>query len=166
MVRFFSVLFSIFFLAQALTACALFQEQSGPKTFMGPREEVIYASFEEVWRAVNIVMQPYPLRLSNMDEGLLETDSLKGYKTWEPPFKQRKPSGLVYKLSVRVVRGSSQGLKATKVIILKDAQVQRDFFSNSKQVPTDGLEEKVILYRIKREVQLERAVNLAQKRGG
>lgn len=147
----------------SFTSCALFQEQKPPESYIGPREEVLYADFEEVWRATNIALQTYPLRLSNMDEGLVETDEVKGYRTWRPPFPRSKPAGTTYKISIRVVRGSSGERKATKVIILKDTRVQRDFFSNAKQVPSDGLEEKALLYRIKREIQIERALNQAQK---
>lgn len=152
--------------AGCLSACAAFQDQRPPNTFIGPREEVIFADFEEVWRATNIVLQAYPLRLSNMDEGLLETDDVKGVRAWEAPFKYRKPAGQTYRLSIRVVRGTAGRNAATKVIILKDARVQQDFFSNIKQVPSDGLEEKALLYRIKREIQIERALNQAQKAAG
>lgn len=152
-----------FFITGALSACALFEDRKGPESFIGPREEVIFAGFDEVWRATNIVLQSYPLRLSNMDEGLLETDDIKGFRAWEPPFPHRKPAGINYRISIRVVRGTSGSAPATKVIILKDAKVQRDFFSNVKQVPSDGLEEKALLYRIKREIQIERALTQAQK---
>jgi hypothetical protein len=148
----------------ALSACALFTDRPGPNRFIGPREEVIYASFEEVWRATNLVLQAYPLRLSNMDEGMLETDDIKGVRAWEPPFPYRKPAGMTYRLSIRVVRGTMGSSPATKVIILKDARVQPDFFSDTKQMPSDGLEEKSLIYRIKREVQIERALNHAQKK--
>lgn len=155
--------FLTLFLVGALSACALFEERKGPNTFIGPREEVIYAQFEEVWRAANLVLQAYPLRVSNMDEGVLETDDIKGYRAWGPPFPQRKPAGQVYRISIRVIRGTSEGLSATKVIILKDIKIQRDFFSNMQQIPSDGLEEKGLLYRIKREIQIERALTQAQK---
>lgn len=153
----------LLFVTGALSACALFQDQKGPESFIGPREEVLFAKYEEVWRATNIVLQEYPLRLSNMDDGIIETDDIKGYRSWRAPFPTRKPSGMSYRITVRVVKGMSGTKPATKIIILKDAKIQRDFFSNVKQVPSNGLEEKAILYRIKREVQIERAINQVQK---
>lgn len=155
--------FLLYVLTGALSACALFEDRKGPQSFIGPREEVFFAGFDEVWRATNIVLQSYPLRLSNMDEGLLETDDIKGYRAWTPPFPYKKPAGTSYRISIRVVRGTSGNSPATKVIILKDTKVQRDFFSDVKQVPSDGLEEKSLLYRIKREIQIERALAQAQK---
>lgn len=148
-----------------LSACALFEERTGPNTYYGPREQVFYATFEEVWRSVNLVLQPYPLRVSNMDQGVLETDSIRGYRVWAPPYRNDViTNGETYRLTVRVVKGSFESKAATKVTIVKDSQLQRDFFSDPRALPSDGMEEKSILYRIGREVQIERALAKAQKK--
>lgn len=149
----------------ATSACALFEERSGPPKFYGPREQVYFANFEEVWRAVNLVLQPYPLRVSNMDQGMLETDEIRGYRVWAPPHKtESAASGEVYRLTLRVVKGQQGNKAATKVTIVKDSQLRVDFFSDPKALPSEGLEEKAILYRIGREIQIERALNKAQKK--
>jgi len=148
----------------SLSACALFEERNAPQTFYGPREQVYFANFEEVWRAVNLVLQPYPLRISNMDQGVLETDNIRGYKVWGPPYKSDVAStGESYHLTIRVVKGNLERRAATKVTIVKDTEVQVDFFSDPKNVPSDGLEEKTILYRLGREIQIERALAKVQK---
>jgi hypothetical protein len=156
----FSVL--LFFL---LSACALFEERKGPATYMGPREQVYYANYEEVWRAANLVLQPYPLRVSNMDQGILETDSVRGFKVWTPPFKPDSgTAGQAYKLTLKILKGKFSGKAATKVAILKDSSIQSDFFSDPKPTSSDGMEEKSLLYRIGREIQSERILNKAQKK--
>lgn len=148
-----------------LSGCALFEERKGPATYFGPREQVFYASYDEVWRASNLVLQPYPLRVSNMDQGLLETDTIRGFKVWTPPFSPNSTTaGQAYKLTLKILRGKFSGTAATKVSILKDASVQSDFFSDPKPTPSDGLEEKALLYRIAREIQTERALAKVQKR--
>lgn len=155
----------LIFVTVSLMACALFEERGGPPTYYGPREQVFFASFEEVWRAVNLVLQPYPLRISNMDQGLLETDLIRGYKVWGPPFKSDAGSTAEsYRLSIRVVKGNLERKAATKVTIVKDTELQVDFFSDPKNIPSDGLEEKTLLYRIGREIQIERALAKAQKK--
>jgi hypothetical protein len=146
-------------------ACALFAERPGVPTDFGPREQIYHASFEEVWKAVSLVLQPYPLRVSNMDQGVIETDALRGDRIWQPPFaKGASIAGQSYKLSLRVVRGAQETRPATKVTILKNIQVQVDFFSDPKPLASDGMEEKSILYRIRREIQIERALARAQKK--
>lgn len=148
-----------------LSACALFEERGGPTTYYGPREQVFYATFEEVWRAVNLVLQPYPLRVSNMDQGMLETDSIRGYRVFTPVYKSDTAStGESYHLTVRVIKGALESRAATKVTMVKDSQMQSDFFSDPKTLASDGLEEKAILYRIGREIQTERALAKAQKK--
>jgi len=156
---------SLLVLVFLLSGCALFEERNKPPTYFGPREQVFYASFEEVWRAVNLVLQPYPLRISNMDQGLLETDVIRGYKVWAPPYKNDvAATGESYHLTMHVVKGALDRRAATKVTIVKDNEVQVDFFSDPKSIPSDGLEEKTILYRIGREIQIERALAKAQKK--
>ena len=152
-------------LACTLSACALFEERKGPESFFGPREQVYKASYEEVWRASNLVLQPYPLRVSNMDQGTLETDSIRGFKVWTPPFKVDSASaGQSYKLTLKILKGNFSGRGAIKVSITKDLAIQNDFFSDPRPIASDGMEEKAILYRINREIQVERALTKAQKR--
>lgn len=148
-----------------ISACALFEERNAPPKYYGPREQVFFAGFEEVWRAVNLVLQPYPLRISNMDLGTLETDMIRGYKVWSPPYKSDvAATGESYHLVIHVIKGALEKRAATKVTIVKDIALQVDFFSDPKNVPSDGLEEKAILYRIGREIQIERALAKAQKK--
>lgn len=158
----FTIAFGLLF---NLTACALFAERPAPPMSIAPREQVYSASYDEIWKAVNLVLQPYPLRISNMDQGLLETDVLRGDKVWTSPYEKTNPgSGETYRLSIRVIKGAQNQRAATKVIIQKDAQVQVDFFSDPKPMSSDGMEERSILYRIGREIQIERALVRAQKK--
>jgi hypothetical protein len=145
--------------------CALIEDRATPQTYYGPRDQVYYANFEEVWRAVNLVLQPYPLRVSNMDQGVLETDEIKGNRVFSPVYKGGEASGgESYRISIRVIKGQLGSKAATKVTVVKDAQIKVDFFSDPRNIPTDGLEEKTLLYRIGREVQIERALAKAQKK--
>ncbi len=123
------------------------------------------ATFVEVWRSVNVVLQPYPLRVSNMDQGILETDSLRGNRVWTLPYKaDRTTNGESYRLVLRVIKGALAKKDATKITIIKEVNLQRDFFSDPRPLPSDGMEEKAILYRIAREIQIERALAKAQKK--
>jgi hypothetical protein len=155
----------LFFWFLNLSACALFEERAGPDKFYGPREQVYFATFEEVWRGVNLVLQPYPLRVSNMDQGMLETDTIRGYRVWAPPYKPDTSStGETYRLTIRVIKGALESRAATKVTVVKETQIQSDFFSDPRSLPSDGMEEKSVLYRIGREIQIERALVRAQKK--
>src|SRR3974390_2969104 len=133
-------MFSRLLLATAvlLSGCALFEERKGPETAFASREKVYVASFDEVWRAANLVLQPYPLRVSNMDQGVLETDFVRGFKVWTPPFKpDGATAGQAYKLTLKLLKGQFNQRLAVKVKILKEASVQHDFFSDAHATPTD-----------------------------
>lgn len=160
-------MFSKLLLASVIFAsgCALFEDRKGPEVAFSPREKVFVASFDEVWRAANLVLQPYPLRVSNMDQGVLETDFIRGFKVWMPPFKpDSASSGQSYKLTLKIIKGGVSSRPAIRVSVLKDNSIQHDFFSDPKPMPSDGLEEKSLLYRIGREIQTERALAKAQKK--
>lgn len=150
------------------TGCAVFEEKAGPKPVTGPVEKIFYAGFDDVWRATQLALQSlnsYPLRVNNMDTGVLETEIIKGSQTWMAPHVAEPPTGgYSYRVLVRVIKGNISGRRAFKVTVQKDAQIQRDFFAEPEPVPSDGLEEKVILYRIDRELQIDRALKRANKR--
>lgn len=151
-----------------LTGCAVFEEKAGPKLVAGPQEKIFYATFDDVWRATQLALQSptsYPLRVNNMDTGVMETEVLKGSQAWSPPQATEPPTGgFSYRLLIRVIKGNLSGKLAHKVAVAKSAQIQRDFFSEPESMGSDGLEEKVILYRIDRELQIDRALKRANKR--
>ncbi len=125
-----------------------------------PFEKVFKESFETVWKAVQITMSKYPMKLSDMDSGVYETQPIRGDKAWVSPNSPPvPPGGQRHKISIKILRGrDSLGLDATQVTILKQAELQRDFFSDYEKQGSDGLEEKSLMYRIEREIQIERSL--------
>lgn len=149
-----------------LTGCALFKENKGPAPVYGPRSQVFYADFDAVWRATQIAVSSYAIRVNNYDLGVIETEEIDGYKAWTPPHKEPRPDGRTYKISIKVVKGQINRREANKVSVLKEAQKQRDFFSEAENIASDGLEEKSILYRIERELNIDRALQRSLKKQG
>ena len=130
-----------------------------------PISKVYNEEFEIVWRAAQLALQKYPMRVNNIDTGLLETDWVKGYEIWKPPIKPKvKAAGARYKIIVRTIKGKSQGEVAIKVSLQKKIEKKRDFFAEVEKPASDGLEEKSILYRIGREIQIDSALQMAQEK--
>lgn len=154
------ILFSIIL----LNSCVGIQENEQIETRFGPREQIFYSDFPSVWRATQLALASYPIRVNNMDLGILDSEEIKGFRAWTPPHQKKKTGGFTYNLNVRVVKGSIEGKDATKVSIVKNIEVQKDFFSNSKKLPSDGLEEQTILYRIGREIQIDKGIQKLLKR--
>lgn len=158
-------IFSLVVSTLLFSGCALFKENKGPPPTFAPREQIYHYNFDKVWRATQLALQAYPMKINNMDLGVLETDYVKGYNVWTPPHKPNARSGgMSYRLIVHVVKGKTDGDSAVKVTLMKELELRRDFFSEPQQLPSDGLEEKSLLYRIERELQIERALERLQNR--
>ncbi len=124
----------------------------------GPKVQAYSSPYLDVWRAALITVGKYSLKSYDEDSGTIETDFIKGEEAWNPPHKKKYiRGGYRYKINVRVIKGP--GKNSAKVIILKQPEIQKDFFSGSEKITTDGLEEAAILYRIERELALGKALS-------
>lgn len=143
------------------SGCALWgaSPQSNPNE---PPAQVFFESYDEVWRAAQKALVHYPIQINNIEQGLIETDAIKGAQVWRAPFQKDQPTAsLRYLLRVNVVRGKAAAKESVKVTILKKIIIQKDFFSAEDQKPSDGFEERAILYRISRELRMEKALRRA-----
>lgn len=144
----------------ALTGCTTMHED--PERIEipnpGPKVQVYNSPYLEVWRATLITVGKYPLKSYDEDSGVIETDLIKGEEVWIPPHKKKYVrGGYRYRITARVIKGSEKN--STKVIILKQPEIQKDFFAAAEKLPSDGLEEASLLYRIERELALSRALS-------
>ena len=115
-------------------------------------QRIYFAPFDRVWRASHAILK-YPIANENPDAGHIETEFIKGLDGFLPPEKNKQPSaGLRYKLILNFAKGRTEGRESTRLTIDKKIEVLRDFFSEPEAVYTDGLEEKVLFYRIEREL--------------
>jgi hypothetical protein len=125
------------------------------------KQKVFFAPYDSVWRAAHAVLK-YPIAQENQDTGIIETEYIKGLDGLLAPNEQRPPSsGIRYKLTLTFVRGKTEGRESTRVTIDKKMEILRDFFSEPEGMESDGLEEKIIFYRIEREVLINEALKKA-----
>lgn len=125
-----------------------------PKNELKPSalQRVYFAPFDRVWRASHAILK-YPIANENPDSGHIETEFIKGIDGFLPPEKSKQPSaGMRYKLILNFAKGRTEGRESTRLTVEKKIEVLRDFFSEPESVYTDGLEEKVLFYRIEREL--------------
>ncbi|MCB0347280.1 MAG: hypothetical protein KDD37_00515 [Bdellovibrionales bacterium] len=164
MLRIYSLVFLL------LTSCALFEKEERvviDGLEKPPYQRLYNTEFEKVWRAVQISLSNYPIAVNNMDAGVLETDYIKSNQGWLAPEQHAvPPGGRKYKINVQVARGVTPDSsdQVVRVRVTKKVVVQRDFFSDLTDLESDGLEEHVILYRIQREVDIDRGLEKAYQR--
>ena len=132
-------------------SCALLDEDPVPSS--KEHADVFAAEPDKVWKAIQLAMAAYPIHKNDMDAGLLETKLMIPEKIWQSPVK---PSSKVlsskYKITVMTLPGKLKGEPAIRVIVKKELRYKTNIIDAVKIIPSDGLEEEVILYRIKREI--------------
>ena len=139
---------------------------AGPRKpkFQGPASQVYISDYDLTWRAAQKAMLDYPLKINNIDAGVIETDLIKGEELWKPPFKaKRRNPGLRYNIKLVATEGKRNGKAATRVRVYKKTTLEKDFFSGKKDIGSDGFEEQSILYRIEREIEIEKALERAYR---
>lgn len=153
----------VIFTGCTLFGCSLFDKKPSAHTRMAQinKQKVFFASYDSVWRAAHAVLK-YPIAQENQDTGIIETEYIKGIDGWYPPNEQKPPSsGIRYKLILTFAKGRTEGRDSTRVTIDKKMEILRDFFSEPEPIESDGLEEKIIFYRIERELIINEALKRA-----
>lgn len=146
-----------------LSGCTTASDRLTRKLKVGePVSRVFFAKYEDVESALKIALLKYPQRVDNTEAGIFETDYVKGDARFKPPHQNVEySSGYRYRLLVRLVKGKSESRPAVKVSIVKHIELVRDFFAEPEILPSDGLEEEAILYRIGRELTIAKALQKA-----
>ena len=153
------ILIAALSLSTLMAACASSSKQSDVKPLT---QRVYSATPEEVERALRQVLVKYPPRIDNPEAGHFETEYIKGDLRFRPPYITKPfSSGYRYRLVIRVIKGRIEDKPSVKVIVSKVVELARDFFSDPEEQTSDGQEEQVILYRIQREIQIDRALQRA-----
>lgn len=153
-----AVIFSLS-IALLLVSCTGASKREGR---LGPVTRVLMGDYDKVWRATQKALATYPIRLNNIDTGQIETDVIRGLKVWTPPHApDAKQPGLRYFLRFSLIKGDIAGKPSVEVNIEKIKTLEKNFFAEEERLPSDGLEEESLLYRIEREMVLERSLDKA-----
>ena len=106
-----------------------------------------------------LALEDYPIETEDNEKGYLKTESIDYDTLWSLPFEDKSSiKSAKYTLYIKIIKGKKSGYSAIKVQVLKKIQVQEGFIDEPKRIPSDGLEEKSILYRILREIHIEQAI--------
>ncbi len=106
-----------------------------------------------------LVLEDYPIETENNEKGYLKTESIKNETVWKLPFDRDKHfNEFKYTIHIKLIKGKMDSLPVVRVLVLKKIFTQKGFMSDPEQVPSDGLEEQTILYRIFREINIEQAI--------
>ncbi len=147
---------NLLFLFLFFPACTTIFELPQDVTY--PISKIFVADYDEIWTALVFALENYPVEEENKKEGYMKTGLIKGDKIWKLPFNAgRKWPGFQYRIYIYLLRGNTGSEKTVQVQVLKKAFTRKGFIGGLESVPSDGLEEKSILYRVFREIQMDQA---------
>ncbi len=146
--------FTLFILMIGLvSSCASYEKFRQVTEELEIPARVFRADYNQTWQAVITVMRRFDIAQQNQEAGFLKTRWMDN--TLEVNFADSFGSSdavkaAKYKLVVNVVKGYRSSREVTKVTIYKRQLVEQDFLQGWKEVSTDGITEKTLLYRIER----------------
>jgi len=155
---------SLILLIFILSGCGLFgprQDSVDKLIEKASQQKIYYADYDLVWKAAHAALK-YTIASENQDYGLIETDYIKAVDGWLPP-DQTSPTykSSRYKLIFSFAKGKTNNRDSTRVTIEKKIEIFKDFISETQVVPSDGLEEQTLFYRIERELIIGQALKKA-----
>ncbi len=113
--------------------------------------KVYKADFNQTWQGVIQVMKRFDVAFQNQEAGKIKTrwmDNTLQVNFTDSFGSNDKVKAAEFKLLINVAEGFSYGQKVTKVTIYKRQRLENDFLQGWKEVPTDGIQEKTLLYRV------------------
>lgn len=145
-----------------ISGCSLFERQSDSADKIiqkASKQKIFYAPYDLVWKAAHLSIK-YTIASENQDFGVIETDYVKAVDGWLPPDKTKPDyKSARYKLIFTFAKGMKKdGKEPTRLTIEKKVEIFPDFISEKQIVPSDGLEELALFYRIEREIIIANAL--------
>ena len=152
------MLYHLLFFLSLLTACNSYQQFHHLTQELEIPSKIFRANYEQSWQAALAVMKKYDLEVINQESGLIKTrwhnntldlnfaDSFGGRDS----IKSAK-----YKLILNISKGFREGREVSKITLYKRQMVEQDFLQGWKVIPSDGITEKKVLYRIQRVLFME-----------
>lgn len=146
------------FLLLSISSCTTVETRSSKmKLSQVSTQKIFLYSYESVWRAAQLSIK-YPLSINNMDTGKLETEFIPARDGLVLPQSEPPSSGVKFKIILTLSKGNQQGESGIRVTVSKQIEKRRDFFSEPEPLVSDQIEEKLILYRMERELLIEKAI--------
>jgi hypothetical protein len=143
---------------QGLISCSSYQNFKYVTEEMEMPSQVFKADFNQTWQAVIQVMKKYDIASQNQEAGVIKTRWIDN--TIELNFADSfgtsdSVKAAKFKILVNVVKGFRGGREVAKVTFYKRQLVEQDFLQGWKEIPSDGIQEKTLIYRLERIISID-----------
>jgi hypothetical protein len=119
--------------------------------------KVFKFDYNQTWLAVLQVMKNYNLELTNQEAGIIKTrwqDNTLEVNFADSFGSSDAVKAARFKLIINVVKGYRGNKEVSKVTVYRRQMIEQDFLQGWKVIPTDGILEETILYRIDRNLKI------------
>jgi len=128
--------------------------------------KVFRADYNQTWQAVLQHIKRYDLALQSQETGVIKTRWIDN--TLEVNFTDAFGSNdavkaAKFKIIVNVIKGYRGSSEVTKVTVFKRQMVEQDFLQGWKIIPSDGILENTILYRLERILEIDNKLKKIEK---
>ena len=124
-----------------------------------PVSKTFYVDYEKIWRAVMLAIESYPIESEDHETGIIKTGFIRGDKIWNLPFPTSiSNKDLLYKIQINLFKGKAGKELAVQVQVSKQNFIQKGFIEDPVGIPSNGLQEKNIVYRILREIEIDQNI--------
>lgn len=127
---------------------------------------IFEGTYDDVWLASLKALNDYPLKVSNKDAGKIQSEIVNGpYNDLVFSYPEAIEVPDRYRYSLKFNFGKLEGDDTKPLIrvrIIKDLERFQDFYTGWTPYVSDGLEEKIILYRIEHILRMEKLLSKAQ----
>ncbi len=136
-----------------LLTLSLISTNSFAKTY----SQAFLSDYSVVWKGILISLLKYPLDKNNEESGEITTSLIKPGAAFTP--LHRIPNSKeIYQLFIQVQKRKLNNKNIVLVNIEKKTLIKGNFISKEQNIKSDGIEENVILYRIAREIKIDKTL--------
>ncbi len=117
-------------------------------------KESVFGSGPECWSSLQAVIIAYPIASTDEEKYVIQTKKIRYKEIWMPPKLIQAQSGS-YDLRFTMLPGSIDGIEACQIQVEKTIS-NPPIQGVRQEMKSNGLEELSLIYRIKRELKIQR----------
>ena len=124
------------------------------------------STYDETWQAVISVMKEFDIIQRNQETGIIKTrwmENTKSYNFVNTVDPNRNVKEAKFQLQVNLAKGFRADREMSRVTLYKRQLLEQGILQGLKEVSSDGILEKILLYRIDRLLKIEKYLNKIQK---
>jgi hypothetical protein len=136
-----------------ITSCGSYEQFKQITEEFEIPSKIYRAERTQAWQAVLQIMRKYDLETQSQESGIIKTrwiDNTISLNFADSFGGNNSVKAAKFKVIVNVVKGFRGSREVTKVTVYKRQLVEQDLLQGWKEIPSDGIFERTLLYRLGR----------------